>query len=92
MNSAYVTDVLRGREKLAVVFWYYWVLGQLGVVLLFLGTWAAIEHLPLGILTVVVGALVAIPVVAYEIWVLVSLWTCAINVKTKIWVSAPIQI
>ena len=85
MNSAYVMDAFRGRERLAIVFWYYWVLGQLGVVLLFLGAWALIEHVPPGILKVVVGLLVAIPVVAYEIWVLVSLWTCAFNVKTKIW-------
>ena len=31
------------------------------------------------------SVLVAIPVVLYEIWVLVSLWTCAFNVKAKFW-------
>jgi len=85
MEPGHLMNTARGGEKLSVVFWYCCVLGQLGVVLLLLAVWTLVGHSLPATLQTVAGVLIAIPVVAYEIWVLVSLWTCTFNVKVKIW-------
>jgi len=85
MDSSYLMQTLRGRERLAVVFWRYWVLGQLGVVLLLVAGASLVEHVQPEIVKILASVLIAIPVLAYEIWVLVSLWTCAFNVRAMFW-------
>ena len=85
MNTQYMIDTMRGKERLAVVFWYYFVLGGMGVAMLIMAAGAGINMLRPSPLIAIVSALVATPIITYQIWILISMWTCAFNAKLRAW-------
>ncbi|MEW8494953.1 MAG: hypothetical protein AB2604_14205 [Candidatus Thiodiazotropha taylori] len=75
----FISSAWSGKEKLSLVFWGYYILGQLGIALL-VGT----------LLTFIQSetaqiALSAILVLPYMIWASWSVWACAYNVEQKYW-------
>ena len=74
-------DVLRGRERSSVVFWFYCVLGSAVLTALFLMSARPLaESMPDSQLLFLV-----IPYFAYLAWAHIALWTCAFNTKRRAW-------
>ena len=76
---------MRGKERLAVVFWYYFVLGGIGIALLIAAASASASLVSSRALIVGAGIPLVLFVIAYQLWVLISLWTCAFNVRSRFW-------
>lgn len=77
---------MRGKERLAAVFWYYYVLGYLGIALVFVGAVVIVESFDLpSVMMAVVAVLLSLPILAYQVWSNISLWACAFNVENRMW-------
>jgi len=85
LRPSHLVEAIRGRERLVVVFWYYFVLGELGLVLLLVAASTAVPMVRAPLLMGVLTVAFAVPLVAYHLWVMVSLWTCAFNVRLRFW-------
>lgn len=75
----FIQRALSGKEKLSLVFWGYYILGQLGLALL---AGALLTFIPSETARF---ALTAILVLPYMIWASWSVWVCAYNVDQKYW-------
>jgi hypothetical protein len=85
MTLEYFMDTARGKERLSAVFWYYQVCGNVALVLVaVLLTALADIYLQDAALIFAVIVIVA-PIIVYQMWVLVSLWNCAFNVRRAFW-------
>jgi hypothetical protein len=85
MSARYLVGTMRGKERLAILFWYYFVLGGAAVALLIAGASVPIGQIHSVPLMLVASSVVAVPVLAYQIWILVSLWACAFNARHRYW-------
>ncbi|MBW9257791.1 MAG: hypothetical protein K1562_09200 [Candidatus Thiodiazotropha sp. (ex. Lucinisca nassula)] len=68
-----------GNEKLSLVFWGYYISGQLGLGLL-VGTLLVV--IPSETVQITAAVLLLLP---YVVWVSWSVWACAYNVGQKFW-------
>ena len=85
MNQV-ATEFWRGERPLSQAFWLLWVLGG---VLVGLVAWLilliGLYLLPgVSFATVVLASVL---VLAFQLFCLVSVWRCAVNVKTRIWMG-----
>jgi hypothetical protein len=74
-----------GKERLAIVFWYYAFLGAIAVSLLSGWAFKAADTADIKVVGSVLNFLTFIAVLAYSIWVAVALWRCALNVGRQLW-------
>ncbi|MCG8106538.1 MAG: hypothetical protein JAY65_07600 [Candidatus Thiodiazotropha endolucinida] len=70
---------MSGKEKLSLLFWGYYISGQLGLALL-VGT--LLTYIPIGTAQIALSAILVLP---YMIWANWSVWACAYNVEQKYW-------
>ncbi len=86
MALSNVVSALRGEEPLSTVFWKYYVLGI--VLMLLLVVLIYFLEVFLVVLLPVVFSPVAIAscfYILYQVWVTISLWRCAFNVRNALW-------
>ncbi|MCG7899528.1 MAG: hypothetical protein JAY99_05665 [Candidatus Thiodiazotropha lotti] len=75
----FIKSAWSGKEKLSLVFWGYYISGQLGLALL-VGTLLIL--IPSETAQIIAAVLLLLP---YLIWASWSVWTCAYNVGQKYW-------
>ncbi|MCG7870797.1 MAG: hypothetical protein N0C83_14555 [Candidatus Thiodiazotropha lotti] len=75
----FIKSAWTGKEKLSLVFWGYYISGQLGLALL-IG--AFLVFIPSETAQIIAAVLLFLP---YVIWASWSVWACAYNVEQKYW-------
>ena len=77
-----IKSAWNGKDKLSLVFWAYFVLGQFGMALFLVAITGLSTAFGAEFFGSVIGFIVVIPFVTWATW---SVWACAYNVKWRPW-------